>query len=165
MLNGSKCIPDKLTKGIGRWPFKEPFNNQYVCFTRDEVPIATPISDIVDRIEAIAKEAILDNGGRLVIDEGDAPSVEEKTVSFEYDGVDYTIEFGEENKATLSGGDLEDSDTYYIQNGASVRIANDKLMLEGIYDGKGMNSVKAIQASDWKDSSYGDLVYIVNTDF
>ena len=67
VMQGTKCIPDRLTKKIGERELDEPFNNEYVCFTRDEVPIATPISDIVDRIGAIAKTAILENGGRVEI--------------------------------------------------------------------------------------------------
>ena len=61
VLQGSKCIPDDLV---------EEFNNQYVCFTRDELPIATPITEIVERIAAIAKTAILENGGKKTTQDG-----------------------------------------------------------------------------------------------
>jgi ADP-ribosylglycohydrolase len=64
VLHGAGCIPDRLMKN--RY-WKEPFNNQYVNYTRDELPIITPITEIVDRIAAIAKTAILDNGGRMEI--------------------------------------------------------------------------------------------------
>jgi ADP-ribosylglycohydrolase len=56
VLHGMQGIPDNLT---------EEFNNQYVCFTRDELPIVTPISDIVERIAAISQTAIIENGGRM----------------------------------------------------------------------------------------------------
>jgi ADP-ribosylglycohydrolase len=64
VLHGAGCIPDRLMKSK-YW--KEPFNNQYVNYTRDELPIITPITEIVDRIAAVAKTAILDNGGRMEI--------------------------------------------------------------------------------------------------
>ena len=53
----------------GRWT--EPFNNSYVNITREEVRLRTPISEIVQRIAAIAKTAILENGGRMEIRDGD----------------------------------------------------------------------------------------------
>jgi hypothetical protein len=56
VLQGSKGIPEDMV---------EEFNNQYVCFTRDELPIVTSISDIVERIAAISQTAILENGGRM----------------------------------------------------------------------------------------------------
>ena len=64
VLHGAGCIPDRLMKS-SYWD--EPFNNQYVNYTRDELPIITPITEIVDRIAAVAKTAILDNGGRMEI--------------------------------------------------------------------------------------------------
>ncbi len=45
----------------------EPFNNLYVNYTRDDLPVCTPISEIVERIAKIAKTAILENGGRMEI--------------------------------------------------------------------------------------------------
>ena len=53
----------------GRWT--EPFNNSYVNITREEVRLRTPISEIVQRIAAIAKTAILENGGRMEIRDGE----------------------------------------------------------------------------------------------
>jgi ADP-ribosylglycohydrolase len=64
VIHGAGSIPEALTKDFirpGRW--KEPFNNQYINYTRDELPIVTKITDIVDRIAAIAEKAILDNHG------------------------------------------------------------------------------------------------------
>lgn len=52
----------------GSW--KEPFNNRYVNTSRDGLPIRTPISEIVDRIAAVAKIAILENGGRMEMQDG-----------------------------------------------------------------------------------------------
>ena len=57
----------------------EPFNNNYVNFSRDGLPTATPITEIAERIAAIAKTAILDNGGRMEILPGEAPPIEGKT--------------------------------------------------------------------------------------
>lgn len=42
-----------------------PFNNLYCNWTRDDLPVRTPISEIVERIAKIAKDAILENGGRM----------------------------------------------------------------------------------------------------
>jgi len=44
-----------------------PFNNLYCNWTRDDLPVRTPISEIVERIAKIAKTAILENGGRMEI--------------------------------------------------------------------------------------------------
>ena len=69
--NGAGCIPDRLTKNFlrhGKW--KEPFNNQYVNYSRDGLPIVTKISDIVERIARIAEAAILANGGRKTNENG-----------------------------------------------------------------------------------------------
>jgi len=48
----------------------EPFNNQYLNYTRDDLPIVTKISDIVERIAAIAERAIIDNGGKKMVQNG-----------------------------------------------------------------------------------------------
>ena len=45
--------------------WEEPFNNQYCNYTRDDLPVLTPIDEIVKRIAKIAKSAILENGGRM----------------------------------------------------------------------------------------------------
>jgi hypothetical protein len=69
--NGAGCIPDRLTKGFllrGKWT--EPFNDQYVNYSRDGLPIITKISDIVERITAITEDAIRANGGKKRIENG-----------------------------------------------------------------------------------------------
>ena len=53
----------------GRW--KKPFNDQYANMSRDGLPLRTPISEIVDRIAAVAKQAILDGGGRMEMRDGE----------------------------------------------------------------------------------------------
>ena len=61
----------KLTKNLAAWTtWDKPFNDQYVNITRDEIPVRTSITEIVERIAAIAKIAILENGGRMEIREG-----------------------------------------------------------------------------------------------
>lgn len=64
VINGAGCIPDRLTKEFlprGKW--RQPFNDQYLNYSRDGLPIVTKISDIVERIAAVAEKAILENGG------------------------------------------------------------------------------------------------------
>lgn len=70
---GAKNIPDDLTKNV-TWTreWDQPFNNQYVNVSRDDIPIVTKITDIVARIQAVAHEAILANGGRKVMRDGEA---------------------------------------------------------------------------------------------
>ncbi len=66
VLGGAEAIPDRLTREISRHgKLDEPFNNMYINFTRDDLPIVTTISDIVERITAISQTAILENGGRM----------------------------------------------------------------------------------------------------
>ena len=52
----------------GKWD--KPFNDQYVNISRDEIRLRTPISEIVERIAAVAKTAILENGGRMEVRDG-----------------------------------------------------------------------------------------------
>lgn len=69
--NGAACIPDELTKNFlprGRWA--KPFNNQYLNYSRDDLPIVTKISDIVERIADVAEKAILANGGEKITEDG-----------------------------------------------------------------------------------------------
>jgi ADP-ribosylglycohydrolase len=73
VMNGAQAIPDELTKNVtweGAW--EKPFNDQYVNATRDGIPIVTPISEIVERIHAVAQEAILANGGQKEMRDGAA---------------------------------------------------------------------------------------------
>ena len=71
VMQGADCIPDFLTKELprhGKWD--KPFNDRYLNYSRDGLPIVTKISDIVSRITAIAEKAILKNGGRIVRRDG-----------------------------------------------------------------------------------------------
>ncbi len=70
--NGAACIPDRLTKEFlprGKWA--EPFNDRYVNYSRDDLPIVTKITDIVERIADVAEDAILANGGGKTIENGE----------------------------------------------------------------------------------------------
>ena len=72
VLNGAKAIPDALTKDFvreGLWD--KAFNDQYINYTRDEIAVVTPISEIVDRIAAVAEQAIWDAGGRKIEKNGE----------------------------------------------------------------------------------------------
>ena len=61
-----------LTKNLGKWQvWDKPFNDLYVNISRDEVKLRTPISEIVERIAEIAKTAILENGGRMEVRDGE----------------------------------------------------------------------------------------------
>jgi hypothetical protein len=70
VMHGADCVPDALTKDFikeGRWDkygWSRPFNDQYLNYSRDGLPIVTKISDIARRIVDIAEQAILDGGGR-----------------------------------------------------------------------------------------------------
>jgi ADP-ribosylglycohydrolase len=73
VLGGAGCIPDRLTKEcqFGKRKWDKPFNDTYINFTRDELPIFNRISDLVDRTAAIAEEAIVNGGGRKVDENGE----------------------------------------------------------------------------------------------
>lgn len=65
--NGSSCIPDYLLLEMARdKKWKVPFNNQYVNFTRDNLPQVTKMDDIVERILLVAEKAIWENGGQKI---------------------------------------------------------------------------------------------------
>ncbi len=72
--NGLSGLGDKavqLTLDLpskGQW--KVPFNNMYVNTSRDKLPLRTPNSEIIRRIAAVAKLAILENGGRMEMRDG-----------------------------------------------------------------------------------------------
>jgi ADP-ribosylglycohydrolase len=71
VMHGVNCIPDRLTKEFlphGKW--KKPFNDQYLNYSRDHLPVMFKISDIVQRISVIAEIAILENGGRKISKNG-----------------------------------------------------------------------------------------------
>lgn len=71
VLHGGDAIPARFTKELplhGKWD--TPFNNRYLNYTRDGLPIDNRISDIVDRILRISEQAILDAGGRKIVEDG-----------------------------------------------------------------------------------------------
>ena len=143
-MHGTKCLPPELV---------QQFNNQYVCYTRDEVQIATPLSEIEERIAAIAKRAILDNGGRIEIRLGDAPSIVGKTLSTETS----TWVFSSGGKATVSGGKIgKNIDATYLQIGNLIKIQLPNMNIEGYYDGENLNFGDAIS---------GEITYIIKCDF
>ena len=148
VLQGTKCLPPKMV---------EEFNNQYVCFTRDDVPIATPLSEIEARISAIAKRAILDNGGRIEIRRGDAPPIVGKTLTTEYNGAEYTWVFSDDGNATVSGGNLENNTSVkYVQIGDLIKVEFLGKNLEGFYDGENLK---------FEGDIYGEITYIIKCDF
>ncbi|MHC4132793.1 MAG: ADP-ribosylglycohydrolase family protein [Planctomycetota bacterium] len=150
VLHGSKCIPKEMT---------EEFNDQYVCFTRDDVPIATPLSNIVERIGAIAKTAILDNGGRMEFRTNEVPSVEGKTIAAEVKGSTVTIAFGENGEATVSGGEYgQDAKANYARKDQWVWIKiGEGSWIKGLYDGE--------RLAFGKGEVQGEVTYIINCDF
>lgn len=148
VLHGTKCLPAEL---VGE------FNNQYVCFTRDELRVATPLSEIEERIAAITKRAILDNGGRIEIQPYDAPSIAGKTMTTEFDGFESRWEFGKNGAATVSGGYFgENTKVSYTQDGSNVRIRLSNEILETFYDGEVFKIDEDI---------HGKITYIVKCDF
>jgi hypothetical protein len=71
VIHGAGAIPDRFTKEfspVTRW--EKPFNDLYVNYTRDNLPVATKISDIVERIATITELAIWENGGRKIEEDG-----------------------------------------------------------------------------------------------
>lgn len=71
VIHGASSIPDWFTLGLsGTAIWKKPFNDSYFNFTRDDLPIHNSISEIVERILAVAKQGIIEGGGE-VIEEGE----------------------------------------------------------------------------------------------
>jgi ADP-ribosylglycohydrolase len=175
VLNGTKSIPERLTKSISFYEeWDKPFNDQYINFTRDDLPIATPITEIVDRIANISKMAILENGGRMELRKGNVASIAEKTILARYEGIEYTWVFGEFDEAIVTGGDLEDNTSAdFVQDGDRVRVKiycdSDQTFyekgLEGFYDGKSIEFVREIEPDIFWDDMYGSITYIINCDF
>lgn len=59
-------------KTLPAWrDWEQPFNDTYVNLSRDEIALRTPISEIVERIVAVAERAIRDQGGRMESREGE----------------------------------------------------------------------------------------------
>jgi ADP-ribosylglycohydrolase len=68
VIHGASSIPARLTLGLSDKPvWKKPFNDTYINFTRDDLPVYTRISDIANRILLIAEQAILENGGKKIV--------------------------------------------------------------------------------------------------
>ena len=66
VLEGADAIPRKFTHEIGYYEvWVQPFNYKYINYSRDGLPNMTPISEIVDRILAVAEKAILEEGGKI----------------------------------------------------------------------------------------------------
>lgn len=71
VMNGLSGIPSSLYLQVDpRQTWQEPFNNRYINYSRDELPINNTITDIVDRIAAVAEKAIVEEGGRVVVTDG-----------------------------------------------------------------------------------------------
>jgi hypothetical protein len=147
VINGTKCLPIEMVK---------KFNNQYICFTRDDIQIATPLSEIEERIAAIAKRAILDNGGRIEIRHGDAPSIAGKSLTAVFDGAEYTWVFGSDGTLTVSGGEFVNTTASYLQEGDIIEINLLEEILDGFYDGEILKI---------EDDIYGEITYIIKCDF
>lgn len=66
VMHGAAAIPRKLTRDCipEEKPWEKPFNDTYINYSRDDLPIHNRISDLVARIVAIAETAILREGGR-----------------------------------------------------------------------------------------------------
>ncbi len=158
VLQGAGGIPAELSRNFGIWKWDKPFNDLYINYSRDDLPNATPISDIVARIDAIAKTAILENGGRIEVRSGDAPDIAGKTLSTQYYGNELTWVFGEGGKATVSGGAFgEDAKASYEQDGQRVRIKVGEWTSQGYYNGENL----ALGAK----KTGGEVTYVVNCDF
>ena len=66
VMHGAAAIPRKLTRDCipEEKPWEKPFNDTYINYSRDDLPIYNRISDLVARIVAIAETAIVREGGR-----------------------------------------------------------------------------------------------------
>lgn len=64
MIHGAAAIPEHVTHELpsrGRW--SKPFNDTYINYARDGLPAFNRNSEIIDRITAVAEQAILQQGG------------------------------------------------------------------------------------------------------
>ena len=160
VMHGTAAIPDRLSKKVTPRGWSEPFNNLYVNFSRDELPVATPITEIAERIAAIAKTAILDNGGRVEIRAGEAPSIVGKTFTIPFYSWDLTMVFAEGGKAQLSSPSFDDDfEASFVQDGQRVEIDVGvwNYQFEVLYDGENVEFIE--------DQRAGETTYIVATDF
>ena len=75
VLNGLSGMGEaavEQTRNIpARGEWDKPFNVQCANISRDEIRLHTPISEIVERIAAVAETAILENGGRMEVRDGE----------------------------------------------------------------------------------------------
>jgi ADP-ribosylglycohydrolase len=157
VLQGAGGIPEEISKNVAGEEWAKPFNDLYINYSRDDLPTATPISDIVARIAAIAKTAILENGGRMEF-RADTPSFPGKTFAIEFDDSTITVVFGEDGEATVSGGEFgKGAEARYEQQGHRVWIEAGETTIEAFYNGEGLEQGEG-EAS-------GEVVYIVNCDF
>lgn len=72
VIHGMDGIPLNLTTELpSRNQWSVPFNDQYINYSRDDLPNYNTISDIVERILQVSEDAILEQGGskELVKDE------------------------------------------------------------------------------------------------
>lgn len=72
VMLGAGVIPEELTHDCvpwGRWD--KPFNDTYINYSRDGLPIYNKISDIVERIANVAEQAILREGGEKIEVDGE----------------------------------------------------------------------------------------------
>lgn len=69
VMHGAGGIPEKFTHDCLPQPgrrWNRPFNDTYINYSRDGLPIHNRISDIVERIVDIAEQAILREGGEKI---------------------------------------------------------------------------------------------------
>ena len=70
-LKGMRGLDDDVIQRMktldSQWEWETPFNNTYVNISRDELRLRTPITEIADRIVAVAEQAIRENGGRMIL--------------------------------------------------------------------------------------------------
>jgi hypothetical protein len=71
VIQGASSIPSYYTRGLDpslHW--SKPFNDQYINYSRDDLPNYNTISGIIDRILKITEKAILSMGGKSEIRNG-----------------------------------------------------------------------------------------------
>ena len=71
VMKGASSIPPRFTLGLRDQIWTQPFNDTYMNFTRDGLPGYNRISDIVNRILLVAEQAIISNGGKKVLEQGE----------------------------------------------------------------------------------------------
>ncbi|MCC7377556.1 MAG: ADP-ribosylglycohydrolase family protein [Verrucomicrobiales bacterium] len=75
VMHGAAAVPRALTRDCvpEEKPWDKPFNDSYVNTSRDELPVHSRISDLVERTVVIAEKALVREGGRK-IDIGGKPA-------------------------------------------------------------------------------------------